>query len=160
MRFFGIPEGTVVFKSCPGGIFSARPRRGTPGQYEILYPSDVSTGYIAPIVHELAHVVQIMAAGSLQALEPNKHHRRIELGADFLAGLAFNQALKHLSNVDFEANLMLVGSYKQGDKNHGAPEHRTQAFRLGAFRAPPLRELNIRQALEYFNANEYARVTR
>jgi hypothetical protein len=160
MRFFGIPREAVSFRSCPGGKFSARPDWTTPGKYQIQYPADSNSSVIAPIVHELAHVVQMRTAGSLEALGPDRNIRLIELGADFLAGLAFNQVLKHLNTVDFETNLKLVGAYELSRSSHGTPEHRTQAFRLGATRASPLDELTIHQALQYFNANDYARVTR
>jgi hypothetical protein len=99
-------------------------------------------------------------AVSLEALKPERNLRLIELGADFLTGLAFNQVLKRLDTIDFETNLKLIGTYQVTLDSHGTPEHRTQAFRLGAIRASPLNELTIHQALQYFTANDYARVTR
>ncbi len=97
-------------------------------------------------------------AGGLAALKPLENSRRIELGADFLAGLAFNISLKRLNSGDFETNLQLVGSYKVEASDHGAPEHRTQAFRLGSTRMEPYPQLTIIEAMDYWNANDYARI--
>lgn len=161
MRFFGIPSGIVVFRSCPGGRFSARPHESDGGRYVITYPSSASSDFLAPVIHELAHVVQIRSAGGLKALDPMPNSRRIELGADFMAGLAYNAVLKHLSFGNFETSLNLIGSYKANKADdHGLPDHRAQAFRLGAVRADPYSELTIAQALTYFYENDYARLAK
>ena len=157
MRYFDIPPRAISFRSCPGGRFSARPH-GTDGQrFIITYPSSAKSDYLAAVVHELAHVVQIRAAGSLSALDAKTNSRRIELGADFLAGLAFNSVLKNLKFGNFESSLNLIGSYNAAKSDdHGLPGHRAQAFRLGAVRAAPYNELTAMQALDYFYGNHYA----
>lgn len=156
MRTFSIPQNTVVFTACPGGRFSAMPEGTDDGKrFVVRYPSIVRANYLAPIVHELGHVLQMRSAGSLAALNPEMNSRRIELGADFLAGLAFNLSLQQLNNGDFETNLQLVGSYKLERDDHGTPEYRTQAFRLGANRKAPYPELTIVEALNYWYQNEY-----
>lgn len=127
-------------------------------RFLVRYPSTVKSNYLAPIAHELAHVVQMRNAGSLAALEPQKNSRRIELGADFLAGLAFNASLKSLDSGDFETNLQLAGSYKVETDDHGTPEHRSQAFRRGSNRKEPYPELTIVESLTYWNQNDYARI--
>lgn len=160
MRTFNIPTNVVIFQACPGGRFSAMPNGNNAKRFLVRYPSTAKANYLAPIVHELAHVVQMRHAGGLAALKPKENSRRIELGADFLAGLAFNISLKHLNNGDFETNLQLVGSYKVETDDHGLPEHRTQAFRYGSTRAEPYPELTIREAMTYWNANDYARIRR
>lgn len=160
MRTFGLQDGVVIFRSCPGGRFAAMPDSGDDKRFLILYPSHVGSNFLAPIVHELAHVVQMRDAGGLAALNPKENSHRIELGADFLAGLAFNIALKHLNGGDFETNLELAGSYRVTVDHHGLPEHRTQAFRRGSNRKKPYPELTILEALRYWNANDYARIRR
>lgn len=158
LRTFGIPTSAVLFQSCPGGRFSAMPDSSDGKRYLVRYPSHVKSNYLAPIVHELAHVVQMRDAGGLAALNPKENSRRIELGADFLAGLAFNISLAHLSGGAFETNLELAGSYRVTADDHGLPEHRSQAFRLGLTRKEPYPQLTILEAMHYWNANDYARI--
>ncbi|MDR0203343.1 MAG: hypothetical protein LBJ40_14415 [Delftia acidovorans] len=159
MRYFDIAANVVAFRSCPGGRFSARPHEADSGRFVITYPSSANLDYLAAVVHELSHVVQIRSAGGLNALDPKANSRRIELGADFLTGLAFNGVLKHLKFGNFETSLNLIGSYKAArSEDHGLPGHRAQAFRLGAVRAEPYKELTTAQALDYFYGNDYARL--
>jgi hypothetical protein len=159
MHYFAIPPNVVSFRSCPGGRFSATPHETDSSRFVITYPSSTKSDYLAAVVHELAHVVQIRTAGGLNALDPKANSRRVELGADFLAGLAFNGVLKHLKFGNFETSLNLIGSYKAAKSDdHGLPGHRAQAFRLGAVRAAPYTELTTGQALDYFYGNDYARL--
>jgi hypothetical protein len=123
-------------------------------RYLVTYPSNLNRNYLAPITHELAHVLQMKNAGGLAALRDREEPRRIELGADFLAGLAHAKSLKKLSIEDFETNLQLAGTYKLA-ADHGPPEYRGQAFRIGSTAAPPYRDLSILDALKYWNANGY-----
>ena len=161
MRYFAIPPNVVSFRSCPGGRFSARPNEADSSRFVITYPSSIKSDYLAAVTHELAHVVQIRTAGGLNALDPKANSRRVELGADFLAGLAFNGVLKHLKFGNFETSLNLIGSYKAAKSDdHGLPGHRAQAFRLGAVRLEPYTELTTGQALDYFYRNDYARLAR
>ncbi|WP_156924518.1 hypothetical protein [Derxia gummosa] len=160
MRTFEIPPNMVAFQACPGGRFLAMPNVNDDGHFLVRYPSHVQQNYLAPIVHELAHVVQMRDAGNLAALDPKNNSRRIELGADFLAGLAFNIALRRLNGDDFETNLQLAGSYKVVADDHGPPEHRGQAFRRGLTRMDPYPNLTIVEAMRYWNANDYARIRR
>lgn len=161
LRIFNIPRNTVVFSACPGGRFSAMPADADDGKrFVVRYPSAVQSDYLAPIVHELGHVLQMRSAGGLAALNPEINSRRIELGADFLAGLAFNLSLQNLNKGDFETNLELVGSYILKRDDHGTPEDRTVAFRLGAYRKDPYPELTIVEALNYWNLNDYPRLRR
>lgn len=158
MRTFNIPTSVVVFQACPGGRFSAMPDGNDARRFLVRYPSNAKANYLAPIVHELAHVVQMRHAGGLAALKPEENSRRIELGADFLAGLAYNISLTHLNSGDFETNLQLAGSYEVETDDHGTPEHRTQAFRRGSNRKEPYPALTIPEAMTYWNANDYARI--
>lgn len=160
MQTFEIPANVVVFQSCPGGRFSAMPDGADAKRFLIRYPSDAKANYLAPIVHELAHVVQMRAAGGLAALRLKENSHRIELGADFLSGLALGTSRKRAGSEDFETNLQLTGSYKVEPDDHGLPEHRTQAFRRGFQREAPYPELTIPEALTYWNANDYAQISR
>lgn len=158
MRAFDISKDMVIFEACPGGRFSALPADAGGSRYKVRYPSHVTANYLSPIAHELAHVVQMRSAGGLEVLSSKEDSRRIELGADFLAGLAFNIALSRLSYGDFETNLQLAGTYGVVADDHGPPEQRAQAFRLGATRKDPYPELTIVQAMAYWNANDYAHI--
>jgi len=160
MRTFEIPNGIVIFQSCPGGQFHTLPDSTNPNRIFVRYPSQVRRGFLAPIAHELAHVVQIRRAGSLMALDPVNNHRRIELGADFLAGLAFNISLPQLDGDDFETSLFLVGSYVPQINDHGTPDDRTIAFRMGRFRAPPYSDLPLLESLDYFYDNHLPTIRR
>lgn len=160
MRTFNIPTNVVVFQACPGGRFSAMPDGNDAKRFLVRYPSTAKANYLAPIVHELAHVVQMREAGGLAALKPKENSRRLELGADFLAGLAFNMSLHQLNSGDFETNLQLAGSYKVETDDHGTPEQRTLAFRRGSNRKEPYQELTLLEAMTYWNQNDYARIRR
>ncbi|MDM0078951.1 hypothetical protein QTH90_31420 [Variovorax sp. J2P1-59] len=160
MRTFNIPTTAVIFKSCPGGRFLARPDSTDGTRFIVQYPSAAKSNYLAPIVHELAHVLQMRDAGSLEALNPKKNSHRIELGADFLSGLAFNSSLMQVKDKDFETNLELAGSYKVEVDDHGPPEHRSAAFRRGLVRKEPFSELTIIQSLKYWYANDYQTLSR
>lgn len=162
MRTFNISRSAVVFSACPGGRFSAMPAGADDGKrFVVRYPSTVrSDEYLAPIVHELAHVVQMRSAGGLAALSPELNSRRIELSADFLGGLAFNLSLKHLNKGNFETNLQLVGSYNLEPDDHGTPEDRTVAFRLGVYRKEPYSDMTIVEAMNYWSLNDYQRLHR
>ncbi len=155
LALFDISRDAVLFKACPGGRFAASQDYQQAGRYVVKYPADIPANFLAPIVHELAHLVQMRKAGGLAALDPAKNSKRIELGADFLAGLAFKMALSRLNDVDFERNLHLIGAYKILFGDHGKPEDRTAAFRLGFTRSEPYNELSISESLDYFNKNQY-----
>ena len=164
MTALGIRSGVVAFRGCAGQPFSAAPdtRDASPsGQYVVTYPSDLQSpmnAMVAPIVHELAHVAQMLNAQGLESLRKNYESRRIELGADFVSGLVFAKALKNQDIKDFLLNLNLIGSYRQREvETHGTPEQRSNAFRLGAFLKYPYNELSIPKSEQYFQENDYAR---
>lgn len=158
MRLFNIPREVVTFQECAGGRWLAMPHPEKAEHFIVQYPANVNANYLAPISHELGHVLQMREAGGLKALNDKLGPRRIELGADFLAGLAFNELIKNISEHDFETNLQLVGSYLAIAKSHGTPENRTIAFRRGSNRKEPYRELSITQSLAYWYANDYPRL--
>lgn len=163
MEALGIPHALVTFRGCAGLDFSAAPdtRVGAgKNQYVVSYPSDLQSPInvmVAPIVHELAHVGQMRAAGGVENLRRIYESRRVELGADFVAGLIFATALKGDDIKDFLLNLRLIGGYHVRDvESHGTPEQRTGAFRRGAFLQYPYNELSIPKSEKYFQENDYA----
>jgi hypothetical protein len=104
--------------------------------YRITYPSALSislSSYLAPITHELGHVFQIEGAGSIHAVRErlNNSSERIELGADFLAGIEYRRNMSVENRGEFERNFQLLGNYGSG--GHGSPEDRIAAFRKGFY---------------------------
>lgn len=163
MRALGIPAEAVRFSGCRGQRFSASPDHASgsrPERYVVTYPTEAAGKHLAPIVHELAHVMQMRLAGGLDALwAGGMDSRQIELGADFLTGLVFSEALRHVDLDEFQHNLSLIGLYyERNDEAHGTPAQRLSAFRIGVTRAPPYPEFDFAKASRYFRANEYPRV--
>lgn len=158
MKIFNIPRNIVVFQSCPSDRFFVLEDQSDSTKFIIGYPKSPRENYLAPIVHELGHVVQIRDAGGIDRLRSSRSSHIIELGADFLAGLAFSVGLSHLGGGDFETNLSLMGSYVHENDDHGLPEHRTQAFRTGLTRAYPHPELTMEESLRFWEENQYARI--
>ena len=163
MEALGIPQSIVTFRGCAGLDFSAASdtRVGaSKNQYVVSYPSDLQSpmnAMVAPIVHELAHVGQMRAAGGVENLRRMYESRRVELGADFVAGLLYATALQGTDIKDFLLNLRLIGGYLARDvESHGTPEQRTGAFRRGAFLQYPYNELSIPKSEKYFQENDYA----
>ena len=164
MTMLGIPTDTVRFRGCSGLPFSAGPdskQEGVPQSFVVNYPIEVGKDFLAPIVHELAHVTQMRLAGGLEPLRSKMTtSRRIELGADFLTGFVFSGVLHDADINEFQHNLSLIGLYQERlDQAHGTPAQRTMAFRRGVMRRSPYDELHVQSAILYFNDNDYAKVT-
>jgi hypothetical protein len=135
-EMLGISPEDVRFIGCAAAPFLTVPGSGLiSSQATIYYPTQLSEdSYAAPLFHELGHVFQLKRAGSLAKLKSSldNSNERIELGADFIAGLAANKL--GLKPADFLINLALIGSYNIQDQDfHGTPANRTQAFRNGYF---------------------------
>ena len=96
----------------------------------------------------------------LEQLHAKLFSKRIELGADYLAGIASSRVLQHINKTTFQHNLSLNGLYREPDeKAHGTPAQRTAAFRYGVIdlvKADP----DIRKASDNFQARLYAEVSR
>jgi len=138
-KLLGLSADQVTFIGCNAASFSTRMTElEQPFHFQILY----STLYarrdcISPLLHEIAHVYQLNRAGSpdklLQSLRQSV--QRVELGADFLAGLLAVRL--GLNPGEFQKNLALVGSYDEESADaHGLPADRTSAFRYGYFYDP------------------------
>ncbi|MEO5692615.1 MAG: hypothetical protein ABIQ72_05790 [Usitatibacter sp.] len=145
------------FNGCKSARYSAAPDT-TPRHYVITYPTSAGGSHIGPITHELAHVMQMEVAGSLEALRQNPS-RKIELGADYLTGIVFVQALRDIGYNEFQHNLSLIGLYVELDPNaHGTPSQRTAAFRFGANMKFDEVNRSIHRAHEEFMADVYGQV--
>lgn len=149
METLGISNLKIFFSGCEKGLFATSSHAGvsTARIYNISYPllratpnnqgNGVESPYLAPITHELSHVLQIELSGGRGELLDKREILSIELGADFLSGIVFalTKSLDKLSI--YETNLHLVGLYQDDKKNaHGTWEQRTIAFRKGAFLKP------------------------
>lgn len=159
MASLGISPSSVTFKGCEGAAFATIPDvlgTRTSAHYTITYPVASGTNYFAPIAHELAHILQIEAAGTLQKLRKAYVSKKIELGADFLAGLVLAEVLTRRGVNQFQANPEIYGLYRELDTNaHGTPAERTAAFRFGVYLDPSKIGSSMRLANEYFYADIY-----
>lgn len=160
MQLMGIPRDAVQFRGCAGSHFLASedPSAGSGGRFIVRYPTDADANVLAPIIHELAHVLQMSMAGGLRGLRNSYSSIKIELSADFMVGYAFGVLLDKTDRDQFQHNLSLVGAYvERFEAAHGTPAQRTEAFRLGAVRRYPYSQFDIRKAYEYFLQNDIAR---
>ena len=132
-KLFGLSTGEIGFVGCDIAPFSTRIDRSEPElHFQILYNSalDRSASTIA-ILHELGHIYQLKQAGSHEGLLSSVHQdlERVELGADYLSGLAI--ARLHMNEKDFDVGLALVGSYVIHSAPHGLPHERSASFNYG-----------------------------
>lgn len=137
-KMLGIAADEITFIGCAPAPFQTKMvRTEPPFHFQILYHigTDLkSRDFVAPIFHELGHVYQLRKSGSKNKLLQSVGGSvdRVELGADFLAGLAAHR-LK-MNPGDFETSLFLMGSYdSQRSDSHGRPEDRSAAFRYGYY---------------------------
>jgi hypothetical protein len=129
------------------------------GGYVITYPPDVSNGFLGPVAHELAHIVQMEAAGGMDQLRERYESRRIELGADYLAGILFRRVLPEVSRNEFQNHVRLYGLYReQAVRAHGTPTQRTSAFRIGVVGRNERPGITLSEASDYFQEDLYAMV--
>lgn len=162
MQILGIPRSAVRFRGCRSRRFSAVEdiRAGPAKEFILTYPSEVRGKVLAPVIHELAHVMQILHAVGINRLRAKWTSLQIELMADFLVGYVFARAFPDLNRDEFQHNLQLVGDYfDEPHEDHGNPAQRTAAFRLGAVNAYPYKELNAGNASRYFLDNDLSLVT-
>ena len=133
----GIDATRVRFVGCASENFRVRQDKNPDGRltYVIYYPSGVHNVFLAPTVHELAHVMQMDAAGGAVALHKRfkkDDSKRIELGADFMTGVLFQNVFPDAQMKEFEQNRNLFGQYVELTLTpHGTPEERSTAFARG-----------------------------
>lgn len=146
----------ITFSGCPGGDYStAEDRRSGSLKYVITYPSGNDLAEIGPFIHELAHVYQLKTTGGMRRLD-HLAPRKIELAADFVAGLVFKSALDEVSPSDYETGLALMGLYfEDAPDPHGSPEDRTAAFRMGYYFKYTKEVPSIDAAHQYFHEDIY-----
>lgn len=158
LRAFGIDPRSIRFRACDDGRFSASPDARPPFRYVISYPRRLTAVPIAPIVHELAHAFQMEHAGGLESLR-TRPSLQVELAADFLTGLVLSRHLKHVSVMEFQANLALIGLFEELPITaHGTPAQRVAAFRRGVNYELNLPTIDFRTAHEDFYADEFSRI--
>ena len=137
MAALGIDSKKVRFVSCKGEKFHVMPDQLVDGlqTYIIYYPPDARKAFLAPTIHELAHVMQMEAAGDSRALHASFNHeasKHIELGADFMTGVLFKKLFPATQTREFEQNTILFGQYVEDTKNaHGKQSERNAAFLRG-----------------------------
>lgn len=164
MRRLGIDQSTVEFNGCPQQKFAVIEQHFDmePARYVVRYPTEVGEEYLAPITHELAHVLQMQSAGGFEAAlkAAQKQNRRVELGADYLTGLVFSQLQStspRFNTAQFQHSLSLIGLYDESEvEAHGSPEERTAAFRYGYVNHD--RQSELLSAYAYFQANLFAQI--
>lgn len=157
-----IPAGRVSFRGCTGQRFATYIESATKSgeyKYVVTYPSETPDDYLAPMIHELAHVMQLEDAGGSKSAVRNARGNkslRIELEADYLTGIVFSQILKTDSVVAFQHNKTFAGMFKEDEYDaHGTPSQRTSAFRMGYYQTLDEDLPDIKTAALHFQANVY-----
>ncbi|GAB3359215.1 hypothetical protein GCM10027430_30780 [Lysobacter tyrosinilyticus] len=134
MDYLSIEPSAVRFNGCKGALYAADidPASGSRPGYLITYPAEIDDRYLAPITHELAHVMQMQIAGGKDALRQARSPLKIELGADFVTGIVFREKLSQRPWGEFQNNIKLTGLYRERAYDaHGTPAQRSAAFRFG-----------------------------
>lgn len=158
----GISASHITFRGCVGQPFKTYVDSNTKNgdrNYVITYPSETEDPYLAPIVHELAHVMQLeVAGGSKEAVRGARQNTslRVELEADYLTGMVFSQALKSDGTAAFQHSQIFAGMFKEMESDaHGTPSQRNSAFRQGYFQPIGDDMPDIKTAANHFQANVY-----
>jgi hypothetical protein len=135
MSFLGLAGKQIRFLGCKTYRFSATSEvneSGTHMRYVITYPTQAADNFIGAIAHELAHLLQMELAMGAENLKATREAKRIELGADFLSGVAFNNALKGLSEDEYRRSLeSMNGLFELQQDARGTRSQRAAAFRAG-----------------------------
>ena len=153
----GVKPELISFSGCPGNLYALRLEAG--GRYVVTYPPEIKDGFLAPVAHELAHIVQSEAAGGYVKLIERYRSRRIELGADYVAGILFRQVLPEASRNIFQNHVKLKGLYRESlDGAHGTPNQRTSAFRMGVVGRIQKTGAGLAESSEHFQEDIYARI--
>lgn len=166
IEFMGLPKEKIKFVGCEDGRFSTADLspESSEHDYRISYPvlknslegTGANSPYIAPITHELSHVLQIELSGSIEEMKSKRENINIELAADFVSGVVFSRTGKKQGINNYQQNLSLVGMYKEEAVSaHGTWAQRTIAFRRGVFLKPDPEPIGIRNADSVFQADIY-----
>lgn len=160
MDALGIAPNRVRFKGCEGQLYSVYPDApGSKYAYVVTYPSERTT-FLAPVLHELAHVMQMEYAGGLsQLMSKYKLSKRVELEADYFVGTLFAKYFPDKPLRLFEQDLKLKGLYYESEEmKHGTPEERVTAFRFGAMKLPSKVGNDFRRISAEFQRDVYGEV--
>ena len=160
-REIGVSLDRIQFSGCQTGRFSvlSLPGASANPQYVIRYPVSSRYSYdtyVGPIAHEFSHIAQLSAAGGRNELraELEQSPDRIELGADFIAGIIFRRHVGRVDRAQFQNSRDLLGSYEvSGIFGHGTPDARLAAFRTGFFLNPA--PTSIMAAHQMFQDDRY-----
>lgn len=166
MRLLRIDRTRVKFIGCAGQPFrvSAQSQVSGSTQFVINYPIESANTFLAPLTHELAHVMQMQEAGGYTAAlaVAKQQNRGVELGADYVTGLVFSELRNESPEFNarqFQHSASLIGLYKEFESEaHGTPDQRTAAFRVGFINYD--KQSDPAKAYGYFRANLYADVVR
>ncbi|HVF15516.1 MAG TPA: hypothetical protein VNA21_01350 [Steroidobacteraceae bacterium] len=135
VSFFGLAGKQIRFLGCNSYRFSARSEVNESAahpSYVVTYPTQAADNFIGAIAHVLSHLLQSELALGMENLKATREARRIELGADFLSGVVFNNALKGLSEDEFRRSLESVnGLFDLQENAHGTRSQRAGAFQAG-----------------------------
>jgi len=164
MATLSINPAQVTFHGCESGRFATFEEftSGITTKYTVTYSDKNPRTYLAPITHELAHIFQMESAGGREKLAAalNRESKRIELGADYLAGIIYGGLLENTGRAtanEFQNSIDVGGLYYESVMTaHGTPSQRTAAFRLGLIAGPSITDLHAANA--HFQEDEYGQV--
>jgi len=151
MRYADIDPQSVYFRGCDQGDFYVSELDN--GKSVVNYDASIQIGQLlAPVVHELMHVLQIRSANGLVALREQLGSLPLELEADYMAGVIYTRLFSARELKEFEQNLKLTGRYKENAAQaHGTPEQRDVAFRFGVFLRDD--QISITELRNYFEGD-------
>lgn len=163
IKALALPADRIQFQGCAKTVFKTAYLPGATAasrRYKIYYPilDQPYQNYVAPLVHELAHVYQIETTGDADKLLQRYANRLlpIELGADFLTGIVARYYLVGARPNLFGDNLQLVGLYRESDvQAHGTPDQRIGAFRFGYFMSASKFRSQIARAYQEYDDNGF-----
>lgn len=171
IALLGIDPARIQARACPGVHFQVQEvlTDSDAPSYLISYPSDVDQAHIAPVAHELSHVMQASLYGGIHAARRSLDNdlRRLELGADYVTGLVLSMLRdteivrgddstqdRHSAG-QFQHSQFLFGEYfPHSAEVHGTPAQRTAAFRYGFTNHD--KQTDARKAHEHFQDNLFA----
>lgn len=137
-----INDVNIKFIGCKNYQYEIRYSSTPPAKATIYYPIrgnlEISSKDLVALAHELGHVAQLKQAGTQAALHSAIGEWETEVGADFLAG--FSLAPLGVTVTQHSASDDLAGLYVSNFDDHGTPDTRTFAFRIGFYLSDRERE--------------------
>ena len=156
----GLEDVQVTFVGCADVNFATqeRPHPIDPvSEYFVFYPTDMARDeLLIPIQHELGHVYQMETTGGYRALMATANGAKIELGADYIAGLLNHEIRNSPLAHRFVENSSLVGDFVGSEHaSHGCPGNRSDAFIAGTIAPLDARYDDIRVAYQDYIDREH-----